>query len=198
MSMGHNGIYVTVYDDDIVTEANLMRQLFHQSDIGKNKAICMIEKINRFYGYSWNAIPEKYDANITDADILITCVDNYKTRESIFKNTLSQQLYWIDCGNFFDYGQVILSTFAPIKSKTLNNNFLKADFLKAMKSSGKEQESAPSCSLMEALEKQHLFINPMIANIAASMIYEMLNNVIIDYRGVFVNLRTMQMQKIKL
>ena len=33
--------FITVYDSDIVTEANIGRQLFSPSDIGLNKAQCL-------------------------------------------------------------------------------------------------------------------------------------------------------------
>ncbi|MBO8471748.1 MAG: ThiF family adenylyltransferase, partial [Bacteroidetes bacterium] len=36
--LGHPGLFVTVYDPDTVTEANIGRQLFSPSDIGLNKA----------------------------------------------------------------------------------------------------------------------------------------------------------------
>ena len=34
------------YDPDIVTEANIGRQLFGPSDLGQNKAQCLVTRIN--------------------------------------------------------------------------------------------------------------------------------------------------------
>ena len=35
-TLGHPGLFVTLYDPDIVTEANIGRQLFGYSDLGLN------------------------------------------------------------------------------------------------------------------------------------------------------------------
>lgn len=40
-ALGHPGLFVTLYDPDIVTEANIGRQLFGYSDLGLNKANCL-------------------------------------------------------------------------------------------------------------------------------------------------------------
>lgn len=59
MQLGHPGIHVTVIDGDIVTKANLGRQLFSSSEIGINKAIVLATRINRFFGFDWDAETEK-------------------------------------------------------------------------------------------------------------------------------------------
>lgn len=41
---------VTLYDPDEVTEANIERQLFGYSDLGLNKVVCLISRINNFFG----------------------------------------------------------------------------------------------------------------------------------------------------
>ena len=40
-SLGHVGLHVTVFDPDTVTEANIGRQLFSESEIGLNKAMAL-------------------------------------------------------------------------------------------------------------------------------------------------------------
>ena len=59
-ALNHPGLFVTVYDPDIVTEANIGRQLFGWSDIGLNKAQCLVTRINNFFGNDWTAIPSLY------------------------------------------------------------------------------------------------------------------------------------------
>ena len=51
--LGHPGLFVTLYDPDIVTEANIGRQLFGPSDLGQNKAQCLVSRINNFFGNDW-------------------------------------------------------------------------------------------------------------------------------------------------
>ena len=87
--LGHPGLFVTVYDPDTVTEANIGRQLFSPSDIGLNKAQCLVTRMNNFFGNGWKAVPDIYPAILKDArrdnlaNITITCTDNVTRRPSI-------------------------------------------------------------------------------------------------------------------
>ena len=46
-ALGHPGLFVTVYDPDIVTDANIGRQLFGPSDLGLNKSQCLVTRIKQ-------------------------------------------------------------------------------------------------------------------------------------------------------
>ena len=53
---GHpHGLEVTLIDGDMVSETNCVRQPFSWSDVGQNKAIVLINRINLFWGTNWNA-----------------------------------------------------------------------------------------------------------------------------------------------
>ena len=110
--LGHPGLFVTVYDPDTVTEANIGRQLFSPSDIGLNKAQGLVTRMNNFFGNGWKAVPDIYPAILKDArrdnlaNITITCTDNVKSRLDLW-NTLKAvpvseyrsyetPLYWMD------------------------------------------------------------------------------------------------------
>lgn len=54
-ALGHLGLHVTVFDPDTVTEANIGRQLFSETELGLNKAVALVTRINRFFGYAWEA-----------------------------------------------------------------------------------------------------------------------------------------------
>ena len=89
-ALGHPGLFVTLYDPDIVTESNIGRQLFSPSDMGLNKAQCLITRINNFFGNDWKAFPDIYPVILKDtrrdnlANITITCTDNmYETVASL-------------------------------------------------------------------------------------------------------------------
>ena len=56
-ALGHPGLSVTLYDPDIVSGTNIGRQLFSDSDIGLNKAKCLITRVNNFFGNDWRAVP---------------------------------------------------------------------------------------------------------------------------------------------
>ncbi len=53
-ALGHPGLFVTLYDPDIVTDANIGRQLFRQFRPGLNKAQCLITRVNNFFGNDWS------------------------------------------------------------------------------------------------------------------------------------------------
>ena len=59
-ALDHPGLFVTLYDPDEVTEANIGRQLFGYSDFGLNKAVCLISGINNFFGNDWRAVPQLF------------------------------------------------------------------------------------------------------------------------------------------
>lgn len=170
INTGRPGLMVTVYDPDNVTESNVGRQNFNFSDIGENKAVCLVEKYNRYYSLNWEAKAKYYDFDF--ANITIVCSDTVKSRCEIathFKE--SSKLYnrfydsnkpylLIDCGNGYDFGQVIVTRFKS-EDKTFIDHF--PDLL--------EPTETHSCSMAESLLKQNLFINKFIANLAINWLY---------------------------
>lgn len=212
--LGHPGLFVTVYDDDIVTEANIGRQLFSTSDIGLSKAMVLIDRINSFYGLDWVSRTERYPNN-TDFvahNITLTCVDNVASRIKIgnkLREEAKQQngdfempLYWIDFGNQTDRGQVVLGTLKPIKQPESQkvevvDALLTVDQMFDLNSVD-EKDSGPSCSLAEALSKQDLFINSMLAQVGGNLLWKLITEGGVDYCGAFVNLKTMNVNPIKL
>lgn len=205
--LGHPGLHVRVYDADIVTESNIGRQLFPADDTGMNKAIVLTTRINRFFGTSWESIPEYYTQKTTKgANITISCVDTVKSRLEISKALLSLEkktrksepylypYYWMDFGNTVNSGQVVLGTISEIvqpESKIFSTisklpliterfNLLSVD----------EAESGPSCSLAEALRKQNLFINSSLAQLGADLLWRMFSEGMIDHAGFYLNLKT--------
>lgn len=212
-SLGHPGLMVRVYDNDVVTEANLGRQLFAASEIGLNKAVALINRLNRFFGTNWKAVPYLFSAayrkKIIPASINISCVDTTKARFEIADilrysfeeatNSLHQPLYWMDFGNSKHTGQVILSTvkniqqpaskkFDPVESLP----FITEEFKGLLMQS--DYDDTPSCSLAEALTRQDLFINSCLANLGASLLWNMFREAMISNRGFFLNLKDFRSQ----
>jgi len=209
--LGHPGLYVTVYDDDIVTEANIGRQLFRSVDVGQNKANVLVSRINTFYGVDWEAIGRRYSNDCTPANITITCVDNVASRMEIGKSLRSWQagvddtdaLYWLDFGNQLDRGQVVLGTLKAInqpkksKGKTAVRSLQCVDEMFDL-SLVNDADSGPSCSLAEALRKQDLFINSFLAQTGCALLWKLIYDGAIEYHGAFVNLATMNVNPIKI
>lgn len=59
--LNHAGLSVRLWDDDVITEANLGRQLFAESELGLYKSVALINRINRFFGTSWKADTVKFE-----------------------------------------------------------------------------------------------------------------------------------------
>lgn len=208
-SLGHPGLYVTAFDPDVVTEANIGRQLFSPSDIGLNKAVVLVSRINTYFGYDWQAIPEEYDIVETPTNITITCVDTVKARMNIAQ-VLSvsggeddkHRLYWLDFGNMTNRGQIVLGTLDEIEQpesdqyKTISNLKTVTELFDL--SQIRDEDSGPSCSLAEALHKQDLFINSSLSQLGCALLWKLLSTGMIDYHGTFLNLETMNVNPIKL
>lgn len=208
--LGHPGLYVSVYDNDDVSEANIGRQLFSESDIGLNKANVLITRVNRFFGTDWECIPELYGNGQEEPEnIIISCVDSVKSRMQISKAIdgksgidYQRRLYWLDFGNGTNFGQVVLGTLAEIQQPKSN----KYDVVSKLKtvtelfdlSTVNEKDSGPSCSLPEALRKQDLFINSTLSQLGCALLWKLITNGMIDCQGAYLNLDTMNANPIKL
>lgn len=216
-ALGHPGLFVTLYDPDIVTEANIGRQLFGYSDLGLNKANCLITRINNFFGNDWKAVPALYPSNMKDvrqehlANITITCTDNIKSRIDLWNvlkalpqyNYTNYQtpLYWLDFGNTQTSGQVVLGSIPKKIKQPTSQIYQTVPSLKVITklvkyARIKEEDSGPSCSLAEALEKQDLFINSTLAQLGCNILWRMFRHGMIEHHGLYLNLSTMKVNPI--
>ena len=219
--LNHAGLSVRLWDDDVISEANLGRQLFADSELGLHKSVALINRTNRFFGTDWKAETIKFEKDVLGklqdnmkSEIYISCVDSVKSRFDIAEilNELkidkghyrNQCKYWMDFGNSQFTGQVLLSTIGNIrqpnseKYKTVENlPFVTEEFGELLKHSETEDDT-PSCSLAEALEKQDLFINSTLAQMGSSLLWNLFRNGTTENRGFFLNLKDFRTQPIKL
>ncbi|MGE9310850.1 PRTRC system ThiF family protein [Niabella sp. CJ426] len=208
--LGHPGLDVRLWDDDIVTNANLGRQRFAESETGMNKAVALINRANRWAGTNWKAETRKFgiatlkqSGENVAANIYITCVDNVATRFEMAeflkiprpRYSYDQPLYWMDYGNSRYTGQVILSTVGKIqqpKSRkyepVANLPFITDEYPDLLKQS-ETKDDTPSCSLAQALEQQDLYINGALAQLGSSLLWGMFRNGLTEHRGFFLNLK---------
>ncbi len=219
VALGHPGLHIVLYDDDDVTEANFGRQLFADAELHLNKSVALISRVNRFFGTNWKAVAEKFTLQKVKtfpqsgkANIYISCVDSVATRfeiETVITTILQQSaswkrdrpLYWMDCGNSRQTGQVVLSTVGAVAQPESKKYepigvlpMVTAEFKDLLEAEKDNQE--PSCSLAEALEKQDLFINSTLANMGASLLWNLFREGLTVYRGFFLNLKDFRTQPI--
>ena len=219
--LGHAGLQVRLWDDDIITEANLGRQRFAPSETGLYKSVALINRVNRFMGTNWKAETQKFERNTfgglpenTKSTIYISCVDNVQTRFDIAEmlTAMSKQRranreepkYWLDFGNSQHTGQVILSTIGSInqpdseKYEAVASLPMVTDEFGELLKQSEQTDDTPSCSLAEALEKQDLFINSSLAQMGCSLLWNLFRNGMTKNRGFFLNLKSFHSQPIKL
>lgn len=217
--LNHAGLIVRLWDDDVITEANLGRQLFAESELGLHKSVALINRTNRFFGTDWKAETRRFEKDCygrlpenAKATITITCVDNVQARFRVaeilkeknnYRNYSNEPSYWIDMGNSQYTGQVLLSTVRTIrqpkseKYETVSNlPFITEEFGELLKQS-EQQDDTPSCNLAEALAKQDLYINSTLAQMGSSLLWSLFHNGLTENRGFFLNLKNFHSQPIK-
>lgn len=215
IELGHPGFQVNLFDADKIEGPNKGRLLFTAHEIGMYKAVTFINRVNRHFGTSWKAITEEYnlktDKDLVKAEITISCVDSVAARfeiAEVLKGVLpnfgydSSICYWMDFGNSRDSGQVLLSTVQPLKQPA-SKKFIPVAELPMVTDEFRDLllESAvgpqqTSCSLFDALGKQNLFINSTLAQMGASLLWELLREGVILNRGFFMNLKNLQSQPV--
>lgn len=204
---GHRyGLEVTLMDGHRVSETNCVRQPFSFSDIGQNKAIVLINRINMFWGMRWTAVPYQFHARSFDRrqdqcpDLVLGCVDTRAGRRAIAESlsgALNHVSYWLDLGNNAASGQYVLGQ--PLNAR----NRRKAERLRTVSELYPEvidieagEDPLPSCSAVEALDRQEPFINQTLAASALAMLAQMFRYGRLSHHGAFFNAKTGQISSL--
>lgn len=186
--LGGNPFEIEIFDPDVVTEANLARQCFCEADIGSNKAIVLAQRMRAFFGVPVEANARKYGPTYFSGRVVVGCVDNLAARKLILDDiTHRNGGYWLDLGNSNDRGQVVLGGHGLPTFFDLFPDRRKA----------RDAKNIPSCSMAEALEKQDLFINSIVATLAGQLLWQLMRRGGINHHGYFVNLANGRTQPIE-
>lgn len=207
-ALGHPGFHVAVYDGDTVQRSNIGRQLFYECDLGLNKAIALVTRLNRSFGTAWSTVPKHFNKESSrEANIYVSCVDNVQARiemselfrnlpQNNYYNPYSKPMYWIDYGNRQKTGQVVLGTLNEIeqpksrKYKTISK--LPRLDERFDLSQIDDRDSGPSCSHAQALAKQDLFINTSLATLGCHILWELIKEGRTDKAGLYLNLENLR------
>jgi PRTRC genetic system ThiF family protein len=192
-AISSRSLHVTVVDDDIVSEANLGRQPFYRCDLGSSKARTLTERINLAHGLAWKAAHGRAPGaiGVEGADILITCVDTASARRAIGAAIAAANpmpVYWLDLGNRATDGQYLIG--CPGRAASGNPARLPTvlEYFPELADDSVPDDNAPSCSVAEALERQSLFVNRVVASHALALLFDLLGRGSIGHAGAFVNL----------
>ncbi len=194
VAWGHpGGLDVTLMDGDTVSETNCVRQSFSVSDIGHNKATILINRVNIYKGMHWHALPEMFSPDSLKGDgrydIVIGCVDTKAARRAIAAAVSGSNCgvaYYLDLGNSESTGQYVLGE--PLNFR----NRRKASRLRCVwelypEMFAEEEDPGPSCSAVEALERQGPMINSCVAAQAVALLTNLFRRGTVTYQGGFVN-----------
>jgi PRTRC genetic system ThiF family protein len=199
---GHpGGLHVTIMDGDIISPTNCIRRPFCSTEIGLAKAVVMVSRLNLFWSLNWTAVAENLSSttDISDFDIVIGCVDTRAARQLITKVTgwRSRVAYWLDLGNAADSGQFVLGQ--PLNARNRRSATrlrTAAELFPEIVAPSLDNDGAPSCSALEALERQEPFVNQVLAYHALALLTPLFRYGRIEHHGAFVNVRENRVQPI--
>jgi len=175
-------------DPDLVESKNLGRQLFAHADLGRPKAAVLAHRLNAAYGLRIEAVQGKLESVEThkDAlDLVIGAVDNLPARAHIEKLVVESEgkLWWLDCGNERETGQVSLGNVPAGKlgkpqlgliDRLPMPSVVYPDLVKpvARAKKSKGMRSTASCADAIASGDQSLVVNRMVAAWALSLLHD--------------------------
>lgn len=192
-AISSRSLHVTVVDDDVVSEANLGRQPFYRCDLGNSKAHTLTERVNIAHGLAWTSVHGRApDAvGLTGIDILITCVDTASARRQLgaaMPEGEPSPSYWLDLGNRATDGQFLIGRPVAAVGRSALRLPTVLEYFPELADDSVPEDDAPSCSVAEALDRQSLFINRVLASHALALLFELLGRGSIGHAGAFINL----------
>jgi PRTRC genetic system ThiF family protein len=201
---GHpGGLDVTLIDGDVVSPTNCVRQPFSQSEIGLSKSVVLASRINLFWGLQWKAIQEHVSKaqKVEETDIVISCVDSRSARADIEKlvGGNATVTYWLDLGNGAAGGQFVLgqpwNRRNPRRAERLRTA---SELFPEITDTTRGEDDAPSCSALEALERQEPFVNQTLASHALALLSRLFRYGELDIHGAFISIAYQRVQPVEI
>lgn len=200
---GHRGgLEVTLMDGDVVSATNCVRQPFSQAEIGHWKAVVLVSRVNLFWDLNWHAAPQYFSSStsVDRVDIVIGCVDSRAARGDIAEKVTGQRSgvsYWLDLGNHSAGGQFVLGQpLNWVNKRAATRLRTAAELFPEVVEPSLDNDGQPSCSAVEALERQEPFVNPALANHALALLARLFRHGEITHHGAFVNVAGSRVQPI--
>ena len=204
LAHGHPcGLSVTVMDGDVVSPFNCVRQPFSRSEIGLNKGIVLMSRINLFWGVIWRAVPRPLTSETLTPpygslgelalrpDIVLGCVDTRAARAIIAESTAGRSGvgYWLDVGNSASSGQFVLGEPLNARNKRSRTRLRTvAELYSEVADPALDTDTEPSCSAVEALDRQECFVNTLLAQHALALLARLFRYGEISHHGAFVDI----------
>ena len=176
---------LTFVDPDRVEPKNLGRQNFAPAEVGQYKAEALARRYSLAFGLQIRYFDEALQAAHLDrktryADdwlhILIGCVDTTAARRDIagICNKWDGRLWWLDCGNHDQAGQVCLGNRAGVEMSPLGFCVgLPLPSIQHPELVRKERRRKRNCADDLLAGAQSLMVNQLVASWAASYLYRL-------------------------
>lgn len=200
--------HVRVYDDDDVSDANVGRQLWSPSDVGQNKAVTVVNRLNAYLGLGWDGIPERFGEGTLNEmrdrkpRMLIGCIDSRPGRRLLHEwaTSGSNLDYYCDLGNENRSGQVVLGEPIGTRRYTAETPRLPmvAELFPELLDGSVKETTTHSCSRRISLQSQGLFVNDMAVRCAAQLIYMLFTKGRITSHGAVFDIEAFRMQPIEI
>ncbi len=196
IALGHGGIHLDVVDGDTVSASNVGRQLYSPADVGLNKALVQVTRMNNFFGTAWRAYPFSLEEKVKAErryPIVISAVDSASARSVVARwGERNGSAYWLDTGNTATTGQAILGAFTkvaqPDGAAPVRLPHVLDLYGTIMKEEEKKSYQGPSCSVEDAIQKQDLFINQWVATSALEILWKIFRKGCLTVHGAFISL----------
>ncbi len=177
---------VLFVDPDTVETHNVGRQMFTVADVGQSKAATLAVRFNYALGLSIAWCSEGIDSqkHLPRGSLVCGCVDNYQAREEMAR---AKEIVWLDAGNGFDSGQVILGNSGDRRQVLEGLRHTHEGHCRYLPHAGllfpallePDPEEIPaadlSCAERVMRDEQQLFVNDFIANLLMQYVYRLLN-----------------------
>lgn len=184
VALGRPGLELVACDPKRVTQASLVRQAFYPFEVGRFKAEALISRINAALGVHWQGLPARVqDVGPQNFDLVVSCLDSAPARialrDALKPPRYGQQKYQLDLGNGKNFGQWILGG-GGLPSPYVT--------LPALLEETEEDRDTPSCSALESLLRQDLYINETVSLFAAQLLWTLFTGGEVSSTGGFINL----------
>jgi PRTRC genetic system ThiF family protein len=193
-------VSVTFIDPDRVEATNIPRQNFIPSDLGLPKASVLAARYGLQWGIEISAINSSFRADMAISrwkhlTICIGAVDNPEARAEIAKVLENgKTTYWLDCGNHYDSGQVLLGSVESVER--MEGAFRVPTFCTALPSPAlqhpdllirqKASHQILSCEEAAIANVQSMSINRRIADEAFDVLLRLLSGTLTRF-ATYVN-----------
>lgn len=193
---GYMNFRVHVHDDDFIEAHNTSRQAFNPASVGFNKAVNICSRINTTYGLDYKAYADRVSplpqtTGLTTT-IYVLAVDSPSFRHDFYTNNPHE--FIIDMGNGDDFGQVWF-----VYDQAVRKTDAFKQYMKSLAKAAKSKDNSVSCSHLDSVKSQGLFVNNSMANIAATWMFNlfMYNPLLLNY-VTYYNASSMKMNSLSM